>query len=215
MKTAETKFFDIGIENVQLYHNCGEFITLFPGYVTSIVDWFDPWAKILKGTNRFNRVGDKITPRGMSIRLYLANKVDRPETKYRIIVATLPKNTGGTITTARFDPLQLPNTGLCNNNMVQVADHDVGVRFLYDRIVTVGSSTPFRGTGGFEKEKTKFIKLWIKRKGSRDIVFSTSAQEIINKPLAVYVIPYEQYSTLETDNIASCAGLLRMYYKDI
>lgn len=214
MKVAETKFFDIGIENVELYHNCGEFITLFPGYVTSIVDWFDPWAKIQKGTSRFNRVGDKISPRGMSIKLYLASKQDRPHTQYRVIVATLPKNTGGTITTARFDPLQIPNTGTCNNNMLQIADHDVGVKFLYDRIIKV-DSMGWYSTANNGKEYTKFVKLWIKRKRPRDIVFSTSAQEIVNKPLAVYVIPYEQYSTLETDNIASCAGLLRMYYKDV
>lgn len=212
MKVAETKYFDIGIENVQLYHNCGEFITLFPGYVTSIVDWFDPWAKILKGTSRFNRVGDRITPRGMSIKLWLSNKHDRELTKYRVIVATLPKNTGGAITTARFDPLQLPNTGIMNNNLLQMPDHDIGVRFLYDRIHEVCLG---KVPGHADRERSKVIKLWIKRKRASDIVFSTSAQEIVNKPLAVYVIPYEQYSTLETDNIASCAGLMRMYYKDV
>ena len=215
LKTAETKFFDIGIQNVQLYHNCGEFITLFPGYVTSIVDWFDPWAKILKGTSRFNRVGDKITPRGMSIKLFLANKTDRPNTMYRVIVATIPKVAAGTITTARFDPFQLTNTGLLGNHLIQMADHDIGVRFLYDRIIRVGEPLTGDTSLAGQKERTKFIKLWIKRKRSRDIVFSTSAQEIVNKPLAIYVIPYEQYSTLETDNIATCAGQLRMYYKDV
>lgn len=216
MKVAETKIFDIGIENVELYHNCGEFITLFPGYVTAIVDWFDPWAKILKGTNRFNRIGDKITPRGMSIKLMLFSKQDRPNTKYRVMVCTLPKNTGGAITTARFDPLQLPNTGTCNNNILQHPDHDIGVRVLYDKTISMSNQQWTAGNAGWaHKEFTKTIKLWIRRKRSRDIVFSTSAQEIVNKPLAVYVIPYEQYSTLETDNIASCSGLLRMYYKDV
>lgn len=216
LKTAETKFFDIGIENVELYHNCGEFITLFPGYVTSIVDWFDPWAKILKGTSRFNRVGDKITPRGLSIKLMLFSKQDRPNTKYRIIVATLPKVTAGSITTARFDPFQLTNTGVLANHLLQHADHDAGVRFLYDRVISMSNQQWTAGNAGWaHKEFTKTVKLWIKRKRSRDIVFSTSAQEIVNKPLAVYVIPYEQYSTLETDNIASCAGQMRMYYKDV
>lgn len=216
MKIAETKFYDIGIENVELYHNCGEFITLFPGYVTSIVDWFNPWAKILKGDNRYNRIGDRITPRGMSIKLMLFSKQDRPNTKYRVMVCTLPKNTGGTITTARFDPLQLPNTGICNNNLLQTADHDVGVKVLYDRIISMNTQSWTAGNAGWaHKEFTKCVKLWIKRKRARDIVFSTSAQEIVNKPLAVYVIPYEEYSTLETDNIASCAGLMRMYYKDV
>lgn len=217
LKTAETKFFDIGIQNVQLYHNCGEFITLFPGYVTSIVDWFNPWAKILKGDSRFNRIGDKITPRGMSIKLFLANKYDRPNTMYRVIVCTIPKVAAGTITTARFDPFQLTNTGVLANHLIQMADQDIGVKFLYDRIFTMKTAVavPLAGGAGNNKENTRVIKLWIKRKRARDIVFSTSAQEIVNKPLAVYVIPYEQYSTLETDNIATCAGQMRMYYKDI
>lgn len=215
MKTAETKYYDISFENEQLYHNSGTFQLLWPGYVRSIPQWFNPWGVIQKGDERFERIGDKITPRGMSLKLYLANKLDRPETKFRVIVAILPKVVAGSITIPRFDPFQISNSGVNGNNMIQPADTDKGVKFLYDRIVTMGSATPFRGTGGFEKEKTKIIKLWIKRKRSRNIVFDTTSNDIVNKPLAVYVIPYEQYNTLNTDNIASCAGFMRMYYKDV
>jgi hypothetical protein len=119
MKIAETKYFDRALENHQLYHNLGSNIGgLVPVNVTAISQFFNPWAFISKGTNRFDRVGDKITPRGMSLKLYLANKWDRPQTMVRLIVAILPKQVNGVITTAQFDPFQISNSGACGNNML-------------------------------------------------------------------------------------------------
>lgn len=212
MKKAETKYYDIGIENVELYHNCGQFITLFPGYETSIVDWFNPWGKILKGTGRMNRIGDKITPRGMSIKMFLASKADRPNTQYRILICILPKVIGGVVTTARFDFRQTPNSGATADvNLISRPDTDKGIVTLYDKIVTLPG--PYENAG--TKEKTKVVNLWIKRKSNRPVVYDTTDTDIINRPIAIYVIPYEQYSTLETANIASITGNLRMYYKDV
>lgn len=218
MKTAETKYYDIGIENEQLYHNCGTLQLLFPGYVRAISQWFNPWSVIQQGTNRLTRIGDKITPRGMSLKMFIANKFDRPNVSYRIIVAILPKVIAGTVTIARFDPFQIANSGFNGNNLLLPSDADKGVKFLYDRIYTPKSQGSVVTAGGYPtggKEITRYVKLWIKRKRSRPIVFDTTSQDIINKPLAVYVIPYEQYSTLNTDNIASVTGFMRMYYKDV
>jgi hypothetical protein len=94
------------------------------------------------------------------------------------------------------------------------ADKDRGVKFLYDRIHLAGTNQK-NITGGYTKEPTKVVKLWIKRKRSSDIVYSTFTQDIVNKPLAVYMIPYEQYSTATTSNVASFAMTMRMYYKDL
>jgi len=214
MKAAETKYYDIGFENEQLYHNSGTQQLLFPGYLRSISQWFNPWSVIDRGTARFNRIGDKITPRGMSVKLYLANKVDRPNCMFRVIVAILPKIVAGDITAPRFDPFQICNSGLLGNYMITPADHDKGVKFLYDRIHRMNNTQRWNG-GQYERELTKTIKIWIKRKRSRDIVYDTTSSDIVNKPLAIYVIPYEQYSTYNTDNVASCAGLMRMYFKDV
>jgi len=217
MKRAETKYYDRALENHQLYHNLGSNVGgLVPVNITAIPQFFNPWAFISKGTNRFERIGDKITPRGMSLKLYLANKTDRPNTMIRLIVAILPKQVNGTITTAVFDPFQTANSGTNGNNMLWQADSNVGVKFLYDKIHRMAphqESSPLYNAGA--KEVTKVIKLWIKRKRSRDIVYGDTALDIINKPLAIYAIPYEQYSTLTTDNIASLAGVMRLYYKDV
>jgi len=215
LRTAETKYYDIGIENEQLYHNSGSFEVLFPGFIIAIDAWFNPWLDILKGISRFNRVGDKIIARGIKINLMLFNKHDRPNTKIRVIVASLPKSVGGTVTSSRFDPFQIANSGALGNHMVMPPDTDKGVRFLYDKIHTIsGTQVAFTSAGGGgAKEMTKMVKLWIKAKGT--ITYDTTdGANLVNRPLAVYCIPYEQYSTLNTDNITSCAGFMRMYYKD-
>jgi hypothetical protein len=150
----------------------------------------------------------------MSLKLYLANKADRPNTMIRIIVAVLPKVVNGAITTLQFDPFQTANAGAGGNNMLWPADKDVGVKFLYDRIHRF-SDQSFAAAAANGRELTKVVKLWIKRKKSNDIIYNQGALDIVNKPLAVYAIPYEQFSTLTTDNIASLAGVMRPYYKDV
>lgn len=215
-KKTETKYYDIGTENRQLYHNLGGNGTLIPLSVTSLTPWFNPWANIAEGSRRYERIGNKINPRGMSLKIYLANKFDRPHTQIWLIVAILPKLVAGTITTTQFDPFQVANGGLLGNNMLLPADTDEGVKFLYDRIHKIDNMSSFTSApgGGYAKECTKYIKLWIKRKRSRPIIYNDEDNQIVNKPLAVYAIPYEQYSTLTTDNIATLAGYMRMYYKD-
>lgn len=152
------------------------------------------------------------------MKLYFAAKEDRPNVMIRIIVAVLPKVTGGVVTGSQFDPFQIPNSGLCGNRMLLMADKDKGVKFLYDRVIKFAQDPgvfPSVGGGDWQRrEKTKLVRIWIKRKKQRAIVWDQTGVDIVNKPLAVYCIPYEQYSTLETDNIASVAGVMRLYYKD-
>lgn len=213
MRTAETKFYDIGLENAQLYHNLGYGGLLPPTTVTSIPELFDPWSNILKGTGRMNRIGDRITPRGMSLKFWIANKSDRENTKVRVIVAILPKVVDAIVTDYdNINPFQIPNSGLLNNHLVLHADKDRGIKFLYDKVIQ-----PYRGqvNNTANKEKSTTLKLWIKRKRSRDIVYSTSTDQIVNNPLAVFMIPYEQYSTAQTSNTTSFSCQMRMYYKDV
>lgn len=211
MNQAETKDFTIGVENVQLYHNVG---CSALGFTTSIPDLFNPWARIAKGTQSFNRIGDVITPRGMALKIYMANKDDRPNTAIRIIVAVLPKSVGSTVTAAAFDPFeQIQNYSDVQNAMCLNADKDRGIKFLYDKIHRMPVQAVQVNTVKF-CEMTKYIKLWIRNKRGQ-IVFDREAQNIVNKPIAVYAIPYEQYSTSVLSNVASLAAQLKMYYKDV
>jgi len=215
-RKTETKYFDLAVQNEQLYHNLGWGTSILPPTVcSSISNWFNPWLNIQQGTGRFNRIGDTITPRGMLIKMFLANKSDRPNGQFRVIVARLPKVYNGSITTLSFDPFQSANAGTCGNLQLLPADHDKGVKFYYDKIVKIPGQS-WSGVGGSNmKERTATVKLWIKRKRAGTIKYDTGGNTLVNSPVAIYVLPYEQYSTLTSDNIASMTGFMRMYYKDI
>jgi len=216
LKKAETKYFDRAVENNQLYHNTGFGAGIGPTFpVSSIPDLFNSWSKIVQGTARFNRIGDKITPRGMSLKIYMANKYDRPNTMIRLIVAVLPKVLNGSIVTNQFDPFQGANSGLNGNRMCLPSDTDKGIKFLYDKVHTINTKGAINIVGDSAKEYTKVCKLWIKSRRGKSIVFDTTGTDIVNKPLAIYAIPYEQFSTAESSNVASFACFQRLYFKDV
>lgn len=223
LKTAETKKYQFADENVQLYHNIGysAAVPVAGANAGSLIQPFNVWAGITKGTSSFNRIGDRIIPRGMSLKIWMANKLDRPNLMYRVIVCTIPKTLGGVVSTYNnvdlFDTTQLGATG---NRLILNLDRDRGVKALYDKVFSAqpgiaGNYNAAAGAGA-GKEYHILKKLWIKRKSSRPIQFdSTNAQQIVNNPLYVYVIPYDSYGTLISDNVASCSYYGVCYFKDI
>lgn len=218
MKAAETKHFDIAEENVQLWHNVGASVAGPVGLpLKSFATFFNPWADIDKGTARNNRIGDKITPRGMSIKLWIANKLDRPNVMYRIMVIRAPKAVSGAL--VGFDTIdwfEQANLGSTNNRMILPLDKDRGAKAYYDKVVNINQGNAGVGGNAAGKEGHKLVKLWIKRKSSSPIVFeSATNNRIVNNPLLFYVIPYDSFGTLVTDNIASCSYFCTMYYKDV
>lgn len=215
MKNQETKYYDIGTENQALYHDVGA----ATGPTTN--QWairFNPWVQIPQGTNGYSRIGDEIRPVGIKMRLWLANKLDRPNVLYRIIVAILPKVYNNTVTTVgNFDLFAVMNAGTSNSTIASVIDREKGIKVLYDRVISneKGFSAYATGVGGDQdgREAHKLVKLWITRKRSKLIKYD-SIGNVLNNPLAVYVIPYDSYGTLQTDNIASCTWTMRLYFKD-
>lgn len=198
---------DIGNENVQLYHNTG---VSGGAYVSPTI--FNPWVNIARGTARYNRIGDKISPTGMLIRLWLANKLDRPNILYRVVVCVLPRMySGAVVTGGSIDPGVTVNAGAVGNYLCLPWDKEKGIKVLYDRVI----SNEFKGgLVTTNKESHKLVKIWVKRKRSRPICYDRN-EALVNNFMALYVIPYDSYGTLTTDNIASCAQFYRLYFKDL
>jgi len=214
-KTTETKYYDLASENEQLYHNVGRSAgALVPTTQYSDPTFFNPWADIPPGTGRANRVGDKITPISMNLKIWLSNKKDRFNLNYRIIIARMPKAIGAALTTSSniyiFQAAQLGATG---NTMVLPIDHDKGIKPYYDRIHRINNFTNWVDAAS-QKEMSKIVKIKIKRKKANTIIYDSVSQNIVNSPLALYIIPYDSYGTLVTDNVASYSFHTRMYYKD-
>lgn len=211
MKKIETKYFDIGTQEAQLFHNLG-YGVVAPVSVSALPDFFNPWLNITQGTARSQRIGDCIVPRGMALKLFWQNKTDRPCTMLRVIVAILPKMYNGNVVTSVFDPFQIPNLNAMGNTMCLPIDHDKGIKCLYDRVHRMNTLWP--NVTGNNRQFTKLIRIWIKRKRGSKIKYDTYGNTIVNKPIAVYCIPYEEYATLTTDKVSSITGTMRLYYKD-
>ncbi len=206
----ETKFFDVAYENRQLFHNIGFSPVGAPtaNFDGTSPDFFNPWQDILKGDGRQDRTGDQISPVGLSLSIWLANKQDRPNLMYRVIVARVPKAVGGSLTS--FNNLnywQIEDQGNLGNKMIRAIDKDRGIKTLYDKVITTNYCTA-------GKEVHKKMKLWISRKTQRKVIYEDGAQNIVNNPLVLLIIPYDSYGSLISDNVASCAFRYRLYFKD-
>lgn len=208
--TQETKFLDVGEENKQLYHDVGA----GAGPTTNqIATLFDPWQYINVGTGRQNRIGDQVTPRGIKIRLWLSNKLDRVDILYRIVIAVLPRAIGTTYTVYNnVDLFKAVDQGSCNNTMCGMVDMEKVKKVLVDRTYRLSNSSGY-GDGTTGKEVHMLKTFWLKAKRARPIKY-TAAGAHANNLLGVYVIPYDAYGTLQTDNIASHAYIARLYFKD-
>jgi len=125
----------------------------------------------------------------------------------------MPKAIGTVYTTSAnvniFQDAQLGATGNC---MVLPVDHDKGIKPYYDKVIALQRAPPWGADG---KEIAKLVRLKIKRKQSNAIIYDSASQNIVNSPLSLYIIPYDAYGTLITDNIASYSFHCRMYYKDM
>lgn len=214
-KNTETKYYDVSDENVQLYHNCGRSGGAPLGSIYSDSTFFNPWSDIPAGTGRANRIGDKIRPMSMHIRIWFANKLDRPNVMYRIIICKCPKTVNNTVVTSNNTyPFQLSQLGACGNTMLLPLDTDRGFRSYYDKTfnLQVGNSSITTPAG---KECHKKISIRLSRKSQSLVVYDSATQNITNNPLLMYILPYDSFGSLVTDNIASCAYSMRMYYKDM
>lgn len=203
-RSQETKFLDYGGENFQLYHDVG--VLASAGCYGAVMG--DGWTTILKGTGRDNRIGDQITPVGAKYRLWISNKLDRPNVMYRILLCSVKRVSAGVVTTTtNLNPM----TSIVNNGMICPVDMEKVSRVYYDKIIKL--NTPWGGVAP-QKEFSRQIKIWLgRRRGGRPIKFDALGQ-IMNNPLFMYVIPYDTYGSLITDNIASMAYTARLYFKD-
>lgn len=220
LKTAETKYITIGTENTQLYHDVGN----FSGPTTNQgATLFDPWSFVSRGDTYKTRLADQLIPRGISIKFWMANKLDRPNVIYRIMVVVLPRTIGTTVPAYNNVDLFKPtDVGTNNTTIIAEVDRDKVKKVLYDKLVRneAGYSAASTGTESAPganmkgKEKHCVKKLWIKGKQQRMIKYVNGTNVHQNNYLSVYVIPYDSYGTLQTDNIASMSYFAKLYWKD-
>lgn len=217
LKTSETKYRMSAAENVSLYHDRGTSAAGLTATTQGAIIW-NPWFDISRGTGPGNRVADEIYPIGMSLRFAYYAAADRQAQFLRVIVATVPRAStypgGGAaegVTNAGNMDLMDP-AGSNDTVTGMIKSSDSGIKVLYDRVFTgrtVGKSEDADQLG----EQRWFKKIWIRAKKGSKLTWQTDGY-LKNNPMGVWIIPYDDYTTLRSDILGVCAFTWKLYYKD-
>lgn len=210
MKKNEIKYKPAGAEGLDCYHNRGlgsaGALTSNQGTVV-----FNPWAYIQQGTTSQERIGSEVHPRGMSVRMHYAASADRNNQHIRVIVCTIPKVSNGIINDGSNFNLFDTTAGVPNNVLCGFRKDDNGIRILYDRVYNVKSVIQGTSINGYGR---LFKRFFIRRKRASKIVWER-VNEIVNKPLCVYVLPYDYNSVARTDILGKIDLFYKLYFRDI
>jgi len=157
LKNVETKSVHRILENVNIDHNGGQIYTNLLRTSQGITDT-DTGAATYS-----NRIGDEIMGRGISIKLWIANKKDRPNVMYRLVVFKYA--TGSTPT------LSSCFTGANGNRMMDAIDKEF-ITPVYQKIFNL--QVAFSGVYGEslangQKEAHTYRKIWIPLKDKKII----------------------------------------------
>lgn len=184
MTIPEKKVFGFQAENNQLYHNKA----FYSG----------EWLKCKQGVGDPNdlddqivRIGDEFYLRAINIRLWLSNKLDRPNVMYKCYLFWYDE--GATL-----------GDQLCfftqTNKMLD--------RINTQNITLIDQQTIFSGASyenGTEKHEHSYLCTlkgsWKKKK----IIYDEGGSTPLGKNIGMCVVCYDAYGTLQTDNIASFA----------
>lgn len=209
MKTAETKYLMNAAENVALYHDRGtSAATAVSTNEGALI--FNPWLNITKGNSVNTRIADEIYPTGMALRLMCWNTPGRAAQFIRIVIAVVPKVMSNVVLDGgNFDLMDASGSNDTVTGMIKKE----GVKVLYDKMTTfkASGSTDAAATSG---DNRFFRKLYIKSKRGQKITWGQDGY-ITNKPVGIWVIPYDEYGSLRTDNILGCSYTYKLYFKDV
>lgn len=196
-------------ENISLYHDRGTANAALASTNEGAII-FNPWVQIPKGTDSNTRIGDEIYNRGIAFRVMGWNTPGRGAQFVRIIIAVIPKTVGATVMDGgNYDLLDVYGSNDTVTGMVK----NEGVKVLYDRTITFKAqgSTDTTATSG---DSRFFRRIWIKPKRFQKISYQQDGN-VVQKPLGIWVIPYDEYASLRSDNILTVSYTLKMYFKDV
>ncbi len=196
LKNAETKYKTLALEKVELNHNTLSSMVNMTGVFPSQND------------TDGGREGDEIVSQGVRIRLMLGQKLDRPNVSYRIFITSFDYSTTGAV---------VPTYGeffhsVSGNGMLDPVQYK---RWKIHKSILLKSKGTSMNVGTAGKEFIRTLKLWIPIR--KKLKFRADATDsVVNFPnnFRIFIIPYDAYGTLTTDNIAYVQGAVTLYYKD-
>lgn len=200
LKNTETKVTFTSVENQNLFHNGGN-TNNFAQRVNLLAT--------TQGTADTNRIGDEVFASYLRIKLWLSNKLDRPNVMYRILVYTAPVNKSATA-----DFVDLFKGGNANR-MLGIVNSGI-YKLRYHKMIQPKAGDYSLESGSANKERSTYHAINIPL-NNRRIKYQATASQIPRDQqdhLVLAIIAYDAFGTLTTDNIASYACQTAFYYKD-
>lgn len=191
LRNSETKHNFIQSENIQLYHNTAYGV--------------DQLLQTAVGTTQSTRVGDEVVGQYLKIKLWLSNKLDRPNIIYRIIVYTTPLSTTALSFAAGSSP----------NKIIATLDTDK-IKIIRQKLLRSLPGDYSLEASATNKEHSQLYTINVKL-NNRKIKYQTDGGGVVlwqGNYMHFAVIPYDAFGTTPLDNIASMAYQTSFYFKD-
>ena len=192
LQAAETKCLHFYADNQQLYHNSLSYAS------TNMLS-------TTQGNTQQTRVGDEVIGKYLKIKLWLSNKLDRPNVMYRVILYTTPLS----YTAINW------GTGTSGNLMLSTTNSDK-LKIIKQKLIR-----PFAGdysleSGATNKEHSTYMAFNINLKNRKIRYQNDGTGTPLNQRDYIHlaIIAYDAYGSVITDNIASNAYQISFYYKD-
>ncbi|AYP28944.1 MAG: putative capsid protein [Cressdnaviricota sp.] len=209
ISTAEPKSKSTSVGKTEVFHNV----------LTGIAHVNAPLATYMPGlgTQDNQRVGDRILVRNFQIRCLFGQKFDRPNVTWRVMCVAQRPGLGVLTYNLLFETST-------NNGMLDKINTD-RVTVLWEKWIKPQRSTLFTTeptvTGAPQytanavtREYTFVRRFWVTRKKTYKFESDGGAQHD-DKDIWMYVLPYDAFGTLQTDNIGYVQPWVDINYKDL
>ncbi|QCX35058.1 capsid protein [Blackfly DNA virus 19] len=204
-RNVETKYLNKMSENNPLYHNL---------WVPISHRNFDTVNGTSGGYDNIDtRVGESVRAKYLKVKLWLSNKSDRNDVIYRIVCLKYQPDLSFSAVTGN---ITVQTVGATGPSILRLLNTD-RYTIVFDQLVQVknGSGMKAAATGGVMGETHKVWSKTIKLHGKK-MEYQDGSDILKNQDdcYGLYIVAYDAFGTLTTDNIASYHALIVAAFKD-
>lgn len=192
-KETETKTVGNSEENQQLYHNKPYYLGKLLATKQGVLDPND------QASNEA-RIGDEISLTNVNVRLWLSNKLDRPNCMYKCALFWYDEGMSLTDATVYFTQTN-KMLDRYNNESITIIDQQI-----------VFSTNNYAVDAN--NHEHSYLCTLSKRYKGRKITYDEGGQAPKKRNIGMVVVVYDAFGTLQTDNIASFAYDYIIQFKD-
>jgi len=202
LRNSEPKHKNASVGKVELFHN----------NLTGIAHINAPLATYMPqlGSQDNMRIGDRIIVRNFEVRCLFGQKRDRPNITFRMICTAQRPGTGPLSYNLLFETST-------NNGMLDKVNTD-RCTVLWQKWIKPGfpmsSHTLMPGAEEYGQEYT-FVRRFIINRKKTYVFESDGGSQHNDRDIWLYVVPYDAFGTLDTDNIAYVQTWVDINYKDL